>query len=476
MVTMPPKLRDAPNTDFINAVRAAQSMTYQERVPQATKANLKEMLGMFSENRPLWNEFMDGLVNRIGAVVAHAQTWDGNPFAEFKRGLFEFGDTIEEVQTGLIRAHTYDADRETTERELFGTHPVPMQSAFHRINRAEKYIFTMNEDLLKRAFLEQSGLANFISNVMAAPTTSDKWDEFLQMCSLFAAYEEYSDGYYHVKLADPTTDTTGTAAKALLKRIRVLNSLIRYPSTLYNAAHMPSFAQPGDMIFITTPEIQASIDVDALAGAFNVSNVEVPNRVITIPRERLGLDNALGILTTRDFFVMADTKLKTTSQYNPAKDSMNYWWHHWQILSMSRFVPAILFNTVKDDAVITVNAKPSAVTIGAITDKDGNTVTTATVGKYHALDADVTTTPAGYGDDVGIDWSLTGNTSSKTKISNTGVLYVDPKEKGTGNPAALTVTASCTWLDPANTGAAAVTASKSVTLTLTPAEDDDEGE
>lgn len=475
MVTQPPKLRDSSNADFLNAVRAAQSMTYQDRVPQATKGNLKEMVQLFSENRPLFNEFMDGLVNRIGVMIAHAQTWDGNPFVEFKRGMFEFGDTIEEVQTGLLKAHTYDADRETTEKELFGTHPVPMESAFHKIDRMEKYIFTMNEDLLKRAFLEESGLSAFITNVMAAPTTSDRWDEFLLMCSLFSAYEEYADGFYHVKLADPTTDPTGAAAKALLKRIRVLNSLIRYPSTLYNAAHMPSFAAPGDMIFITTPEVQASIDVDALAGAFNVSNVEVPNRVITIPKEQLGLNNAVGILTTRDFFVMADVKLKTTSQYNPAKDAWNYWLHHWEIISMSRFVPAILFNTVKDDEVITVNAKPKTVTVGAITDKDGNTITAATVGAYSALAATIVSDPAGYEGDLGTDWSVTGNTSAKTRISNTGVLYVAPNEKASS----LTVTCEATWLDPDNAGAEPVKGSSTVTLAVAPATNDggtDDGE
>lgn len=462
MITNPPKLRSASNVDFINAIKAAQGMTYQSRVPDATKGNLKEMLENFSENRPLWNEFMDALVNRIGAVVAHSQTWDGNPFVEFKRGLFQYGDTIEEVQTGLLKAHVYNNDRESTERELFGTHAIPAQSAFHRIDRQEKYVFTINEDLLRRAFLEEGGLSAFTSNLMAAPTTSDKWDEFLQMCSLFSAYENYSDGFYHVKLTDPTTDSTGNAARALLKRIRVLNSLIRYPSTLYNAAHMPSFANPGDMLFITTPEIQASIDVDALAGAFNISNVEVPNRVITIPKENLGLTNGLGILTTRDFFVMADVKLKTTSMFDPANDKMNYWLHHWEILSMSRFVPAILFDTDKDDEVITVNGKPTAISIDDITDKDGDVVTSVEPNSYNALTADITTDPAGYGDEVGTDWSVSGNTDKKTRVSNDGVLYVGPRETAE----TLTVTLTAAWSDPAASGAADVAASKSVTVAL----------
>lgn len=471
MVMSPRKLRPAANADFINAIKAESSLGYQERVPAADKANLKEMLQFFSENRPLWNEFMDALVNRIGAVVAHSQLWDGNPFLEFKRGLLEYGDTIEEIQTGLINAHVYSPDEEHMERSLFGTHPIPAQSAFHKIDRQDVYEFTLNENLLRRAFLEPGGLTNFVTNLMAAPTTSDRWDEFLQICSLFSYYESFTDGFYHAKVDDPTTDSTGAAAKTLLKKIRVLNSLIRYPSTKYNAAHMPSFASPGDMIFITSPDVQAAIDVDALAGAFNVDRAEVPNRVITIPRDKIGLDNSVGILTTRDFFVLADTLVQNASMVNPRKLATNYFFHHWEIISVSKFVPAILFNTVKDDEVLVVYNPPTSVTVGAITDMDGNTVTTVQANSYSSFTATVAATGTNQvPDNVGLDWAVTGNTDPRTKISNDGILYLGPHETGTvvgTNPAAVSVVASAVWVNSAD-GTHSTVASTALSVAVDP--------
>lgn len=471
MVMAPKKLRAAANADFVNAIKAEAGMQYQERVPAADKANMKEMLQFFSTNRPLWNEFMDALVNRIGAVVAHSQLWDGNPFLEFKRGLLEYGDTIEEIQTGLINAHVYAPDEEHMERSLFGTHPIPAQSAFHKIDRQDVYEFTLNENLLRRAFLEPGGLSNFVTNMMAAPTTSDRWDEFLQICSLFSYYESYCGGFYHCKVTDPTTDTTGTAARGLLKKIRVLNSLIRYPTTKYNAAHMPSFASPGDMVFITSPDVQAAIDVDALAGAFNIDRAEVPNRVITIPRNKIGLDNSVGILTTRDFFVLADTQVMNASMYNPRKLATNYFFHHWEIISVSKFVPAILFNTVKDDEIIIVNNPPKTVTVGTITDMDGNVITKVPANSYVSFASTVTFNGDGTGDpnSVGLDWAVTGNTDPKTRIDNNGILYCGPLETGTSNGTSnvLNIVASAVWVNSAD-GTNSTVASTATSVVVDP--------
>lgn len=469
MITVPKKLRPAANADFLNALKAEQDMTYRSRVPDADKGNMKDMLQFFSQNRPFWNEFMDALVNRIGAVIAHSQMWDGNPFVEFKRGLMQYGDTIEEVQTGLINAHVYDPDEEQMERSLFGTHPIPAQSAFHKIDRQDVYEFTLNENLLRRAFLEPGGLSSFVTNMMAAPTTSDRWDEFLQICSLFAYYESYCGGFFHVKVADPSKDTSGTgqAAKDLLKRIRTLNDLIRFPTTKYNAAHMPSFANPGDMIFITSPEVQAAIDVDALAGAFNVDRAEVPNRVITIPRDKFGLDYGVGLLTTKDFFVLADTLVETASMVNPRKLATQYFLHHWEIISVSKFVPAILFNTTKDDDFIVAFTPPTKVTIGAITDMNGNAISATSVpnNSYSHLAVAVTTAD-GSGDGVGIDWSVSGNTDPRTKISNYGDLYIGPNEKGVSGK--LTITATAVGVNPADgTNYSSISGTTQVTAVVT---------
>ncbi|WP_206920558.1 hypothetical protein, partial [Alicyclobacillus suci] len=86
----------------------------------ATQANLRDTLNSLTQYRPMWNQFVDALVNRIGSVVARNISWT-NPLQEFKRGMLNYGDTIEEIQVGLLKAHIYDPDRDYMEKAIFGT-------------------------------------------------------------------------------------------------------------------------------------------------------------------------------------------------------------------------------------------------------------------------------------------------------------------------------------------------------------------
>ena len=188
------------NEGIMDAIRADSSMEYQNRIPSATEAGVKETVERLLNYRAHYNEFIDALVNRIGLVIARNTSWT-NPLAPFKRGLLTFGDTIEEVQVGLLKAHVYDPDREYLEKDLFGTERPDVQANFHRVNRQNFYKVTINEDLLRRAFLEPGGLNTFVNQLMSAPTTSDQWDEFLLTCSLFSKYESMG-GFYHVNVPD----------------------------------------------------------------------------------------------------------------------------------------------------------------------------------------------------------------------------------------------------------------------------------
>ena len=161
------------------------------------------------------------MINRVGTYITRDITWN-NPLREFKRGMLNFGDTIEEVQTGLVSSYTYNSERDYMEKDIFGAHKPNVASQFHTVNRQEYYKITVNRDQLRRAFLDESGLQNYLSQILASPTTSDQWDEFLLTCSLFAEYEK-NGGFYHVKVPDLRSLTaTESDAKQLIKRVRAM--------------------------------------------------------------------------------------------------------------------------------------------------------------------------------------------------------------------------------------------------------------
>ena len=437
-------LKPTTNEQLLDAIRNDASPDYIARIPSATQAGVQAVLAALQNYRQQQNEFLDALVNKVALSIIRATSWT-NPFAEFKMGMLGPGDSIEEIMVGLVKAKTYDPNRDALEQELFGTEAIEVQSNYHRVNRRDKYKVTINQPLLQQAFTKPMGLSTFAGQIMAAPAKSDQWDEFLVMCRLFSEYER-NGGYHKIKIRDisnPDSPTLAADTKSVLTKIRSTVETLKFISTAYNAARMPISATPDELFLFVTPEFAATLDVEALAGAFNVEKMALSGRIITIPKEQIGIDDVAAILTTKDFFVVADQLFETASMWNPASLQNNYWLHHWQVVSASRFVPAIAFSTEAGDEIVKLNPPVTALEAIVVTASDGTTIADGTVqrGERYQLTTDTVTD----GNSDGIRWYLTGNTSPRTYISQTGVLTVGGDEGGT-----LVANAVSTWLDPAN--------------------------
>ena len=55
----------ANNIEYLNAVRASASQVYQDRIPVATKENLKQVTQAILDFPSNKNEFIDVLTNRV---------------------------------------------------------------------------------------------------------------------------------------------------------------------------------------------------------------------------------------------------------------------------------------------------------------------------------------------------------------------------------------------------------------------------
>lgn len=418
--------RDVDNLDIMNAIRNASSTDYQRRVPSATKANVDSTIEQILSYRPNTNEFVDNLVNLIGLQIVKSTLWT-NPLAKYKRGMLMFGDTIEEINVGLLEAKRYDPDREYLEKDLFGQERADVQSSFHKINRQDYYKISVNNTLLRRAFSADFGLSKFVASLMSAPTTSDQWDEFLLTTSLFKIYNE-AGGFFNVNVPDiSSSSSTADDAKNMLRRVREYSDNLTFINTAYNASGMPVAASRDELELFVTPGANAAMDVEALAAAFNIERAEVGSRTTVIPDQYFGIDGAQAILTTRDFFVIADSLIDTANVVNPVGLHTNYFLHHHQVISASRFVPALLFTTKPGDVITLTDYIVTG--LSAITVKDGSdaTVTSVERGGMYVVEASAVTTPVG-GDNDAVMFSITGNNSPRTRITQTGMLHVDYAE------------------------------------------------
>lgn len=331
---------------------------FQQRIPEPTQESMQATMDALFDpmNRQYWNQFIDTLVNRIGRTIVRGQRWE-NKLRAFKQDNLRYGNTIQEIAPKWIKAHSYTDYDET----LLKLQRPEAQAWYHSVNRQDRYDISINDIELRRAFTEEYGLNDFVSKVMQVPYNSDAYDEYNCMKQLISLYE-HKWGFFKVILsAAPTTEATG---KELLTKLRTYAGKLQFPSTLYNAmdiTDIPVFANPDELVILTTPEVMANLDVMTLSGVFQLDKADIMQKVVVI--DEFPIVGAQMLLTTRDWFVVHDVVYETTSFYNPQTLSTNYYLHHHEIISCSPFVPALLFTTDTATQPTTITETVSAISL-----------------------------------------------------------------------------------------------------------------
>ena len=332
---------------------------------------------------------------------------------------------------------------------------------YHSVNRKDRYDISLANPDLRQAFLDEYGLNRLIDAVLTVPRNSDNYDEYLCMLNLIAYYEHNWGFFKHHVSGVPTDETTG---KEFLKAVRAYASKLEFPTALYSPVSaeygIPVFAKPDELVLLITADAMASVDVDTLAGIFNLDKADIKYRTVVVPD--LPVPNAFALLTTDAFFVCQDVIYANESFYNPATLNTNYYLHHWEIVSASPFVPAILFTT--DDATdiptLTQNVTGVEITAASAKLKPGETtqMTVKLLGTVTANDLGTVTA-----NDLGIDvepnavtWSVSAETAAAdgapialntaTRVDRLGVLHVQKSGLKAGN--VLNVTGTTSYVNP----------------------------
>ena len=84
----------ANSVEILNQIREGSSAAYQKAIPKAAgnTESIRKIGGIMMDYTPLQNEFLSALYNRIGRVIISSKMY-WNPWAPFKKGLMELGET-----------------------------------------------------------------------------------------------------------------------------------------------------------------------------------------------------------------------------------------------------------------------------------------------------------------------------------------------------------------------------------------------
>ncbi len=352
-----------------------------ENTPQSI-AQIGEYINAY---QPRQNQFLSALVNRIGMVLIASKSYK-NPWAWAKRGQLDVGEAIEEIYVNLAKIEKFGADNTTNQTlaDLFGTRKPDVQAAFHQMNFQKKYPVTVSEDQLRTAFTSMSGVVDLIAYIVESLYTAFEYDEFLMY--KYMLYRLALDGKLYVEKIPEVSNISTANAKKLVSQVKALSNNLTFLKTDYNMAHVYTHTPKADQMVIKDTELDAVLDVEVLASAFNMSKAEFSGNQVLIDGfgapelKRLALilfDDATatssvftdaeltsigtikGFILDRDFLMQYEKLVKMTEQTIPNELKWNYFLHHWALFSASPFKNAIVLTT-SNSSVNSVTTTPEA--------------------------------------------------------------------------------------------------------------------
>lgn len=375
---------------LLNAIRNDASISYQERVPQATQNNIKEYGSAVLSFSATTNEFLDALINRIGKVIITSRLYK-NPLAMFKKGMLDYGESIEEIFVSLAKARIYSP--ETAEDEFMKRVIPDVKSIFHKIDYKNFFKVTVQRRDLERAFLSAEGVYTLVDNIIQSLYTGAEYDEFLITKQLIVEYAN-KGFFYEVQIPEPSADNIHD----LVTQVKSYSNQLEFLSTKYNPMGVPTYSDKSRQYIIMDTSIDAMIDVNVLAAAFNMDKAEFMGRKVLI--DNFGeLTGAKIALVDEAFFQIYDVLLQFESVRNPEGLYWNYFLHKWNVFSVSRFAPAILFTTAENE-ITNITIAPTS----GSHDNGTNFNITATLSK------------TGY-PNTKCNWTLSGNESTETTLT-----------------------------------------------------------
>lgn len=381
---------------------------------------------------PASNAFLNALVNRIAFVTISSKMYT-NPWSQFKKGRLEFGETVEEIFVNLAKPFQFSPSK--AETDVFKRNIPDVRAAFHTMNFQKYYPVTIQDDQLRQAFLSWQGVVDLIAKIVESVYAAAQTDEYLVL-------------KYMLARAILNGDIQGVVVPALTKEnatdiATVFNETsmnMEYQSNLYNIAGVTTHTDQTDQYLITTTKFRAIMNMNVLATAFNMDKAELMGHVINVDSfvkmdwnrlemlftdetgkvdpsfkpwtedETTILETVPAVMTSIDFWQVWDNFEKMTENYNGKGLYWNYNYHVWKTFSISPFAQAVAY-TGEEGTITGVAVTPSAATLPPGADIE----LAATVSRTGVISK-------------AVEWSMTGNNSTGSYVSDTGKVHLAKDE------------------------------------------------
>lgn len=390
------------NAELINAI--VEGASYSDRIPLATQSNLSDVADAILNYAPAKNDVLSALYNKIALTIINSMEFD-NPFDRFRRADINYGDTLEDIFVDIPESYEYDH----TNTNPFAQVTPDVKALYSVINKQLQYEQTIWDAEFRRALRSPYGLDTLVNKIINSLNVASRVDDFLIAKELLS--QEGSFGkvvYMGAESGTPATD-----GKTLLDAIKNASAGMKFPSRQFNQQGVMQNTPMDRQILVISSKYKNIIDLDVLAGVYNLDKVDFKQQIIEIDGFA---DDEIGAVLIDEKFLNFHYALQDGGLiYNPKALATNHFWNSWSINTVSLFQNAVMFK-FHDLITLTITAgshgsvSPASVVVPkgskpAITDNviviNGTTIT-ATADSGYVFDA-----WSGATDDTAINSSTT---------------------------------------------------------------------
>ena len=235
---------------------------------------------------------LGGMLGKVAEQIIREVAADDR-LSVFDKMPVDNGDTIEHAIATLASARAYDS---TGANALSRTTPGIAVRYFNDWTRAV-FDTTVDISLIRKVLQTGKGASDISTKLVSVLGESDKYEKYTQLKNLFKWGRQDQSGKV-LKLADTVAyGTNGIDYKGVLESLKNVVSGMQFVNTGFNTGSVNRKTDSRDIFILMPYKLKNKLDVEELAGVFNLDKAEIKNKIIEI-------DTDVEEISSKDTFVI----------------------------------------------------------------------------------------------------------------------------------------------------------------------------
>ena len=332
---------------------------YHQYVPVVTDSTTIGEFGapiIDSQNVNVLNDFI-GLLKKIVYTAVYTKTFN-NPLADLEGDRMPLGQFVEDVYVNPAKARGFNVNDFAG---LLQKYEAQVAAQYLTVNSDLQYCVTITREKVRNAFTSWDNLEALITGMVNSLYNGAYITRYNQAKGLPLAAFEGGAVKYEV-ITNPTDEAT---AKALVRKMRADYSKMQIPSTKFNAWQdvkgegafaLKTWSDPQDIVVLISADVEALVDVDVLAAAFNMSKADFLGRVIVVDdfsqyddNGDLAVDGSMikAMICDRAWFKIKTQDFAMDEFYNANNRTWQYYLNDVRMVNYSLFANAKIYTTAE---------------------------------------------------------------------------------------------------------------------------------